>query len=318
MDLIDSHLHVNYGGLSLRDIISYLDKERIDRCWLLSWEEVNHGKWIYEHLSIEDIYEAYLKYPTRIIPFYAPDPHRIDATIQFEKWYQKGIKGSGELKATLNWNSAEIKSLLSTIQKLKLPVVFHMEESKTLDIPYSEAFFDKILFYGLRTKKGLFKIPQGLLRFLVEHYEPLKRRTSSTFFFPGYMLDMVSLESALVQYPDINFVAHGLMFWKHISLDASQRKEELPSGPVTGEGIIWRLLNKYPNLYADTSGPSGFNALTRDADNAKKFINTFKNKLIYGTDNLMKHQKDFINSLGLSNSTLKQIYGENASRLIKS
>ena len=119
MTTIDSHMHLNFNGLSLRRIINYLDREKIDICWLLSWEEIDPGPWHYEHLAVEDIHKAFLKYPQRIIPFYAPDPHRLDASSKMEAWHQRGIRGCGELKATLNWNSEPVRSVLKTARKLQ-------------------------------------------------------------------------------------------------------------------------------------------------------------------------------------------------------
>lgn len=315
MYFVDSHLHVNFNRMSLTAIIKYLDKGRIDACWLLTWEEVNPGHWKYEHLPIEGVYAAYLKYPSRVIPFYAPDPHKTQASVQLESWSQKGIRGCGELKATLNWNCDEMSSLLRTVAKLKLPVVFHMEESRHYDIPYSDAIFDKLMFYGLNTERKIYKIPRQILTLLVNNYAPLKKRSKS-YFFPGYMLDFGSLESSLIEYPNINFVAHGLMFWKYISADATNFSDLLPKGPVKGEGIIWRLLRAYPNLYADLSGPSGLNALARDPQNAKSFLSIFENKILYGTDNFMIQQRSFLDSLKLSKSMYNKIYGENACKLI--
>jgi len=130
------------------------------------------------------------------------------------------------------------------------------------------------------------------------------------------MLDFASLEVALTDYPDINYVAHGPMFWKHISTDATGGDEMYPKGPVIGEGIVWRLLTDYPNLYADISALSGLNALTRDPLNARKFLSLFKDRILYGTDNFMRELGDFIHSLGLSQEAYKNIFGENASRLI--
>jgi len=313
---VDSHIHVNLGGMSLKDIIRYLDKEKIDLCWLLSWEEINPGHWEYKHLTIESVYEAYLKYPLRLIPFYAPDPHKKQASAELNDWYQRGIRGCGELKATLNWNSIEINTLLKTIEKLRLPLVFHMEESRYYEIPYTEAIFDKIIFYGLRTKRKIYQIPKYFLRLLVNNYAPIRSKGRS-YYFPGYMLDFASLESSLIEYPNINFVAHGLMFWKYISSAHNENYESLPKGPINGEGVIWRLLRQYPNLYADLSGPSGINALTRDPQNAKTFLSQFQSKILYGTDNCMNGQRSFIDSLNLSEEAYKNIYGLNANKLVK-
>jgi predicted TIM-barrel fold metal-dependent hydrolase len=315
MPAVDSHLHVNFNGFSSKELIKYLDKERIDCCWLLTWEEVNSGLWPYKHLPVENVYNAYLKYPSRFIPFYAPDPHRIDTTVQLENWCKKGIRGCGELKATLNWNSNNIKSILQTTKRLKLPIVFHMEESECRNIPFSNAIYDKLLFYGLKTERKIYQVPRRVLQTLVNSYTPLKNRTKS-YIFPGYMLDFASLETTLQEYPDVNLIAHGPMFWSYISDEASKQCEVSTSGQVRNEGIIWRLLRDYPNLYADISGFSGLNALTRDPENAKRFLTIFEEKILYGTDNLMKNQGEFLKSLRLSKSTYEKVYGENACRIL--
>jgi predicted TIM-barrel fold metal-dependent hydrolase len=315
MIIIDSHMHVDLHGLSLKGIINYLDKKKIDCCWVLSWEEVSPGPWRYQFLPVETVYEAHLKYPSRIIPFYAPDPHKSDAAIQLENWHKKGIRGCGELKATLNWDSNGVKIILQTAGKLKMPVVFHMEESESRGLPYSDAIFDRLIFAVLNPKKKIYHIPRNLLQLIVNNYTPLKTRTKS-YIFPGYMLDFASLEMTLRNYPEINFVAHGPMFWKYISADGSNRKEVCPQGPVYGEGVIWRLLREYPHLYADISGNSGLNSLARDPESAKRFLSLFENKILYGTDNVMQGHMKFLNSLGLSKSTYAKIYGGNASKIL--
>jgi hypothetical protein len=315
MTLVDSHLHVNVAGFSLPKIIKYLNRERIDCCWLLSWEEINPGPWEYRHLSVEDIYEAYIKYPSRIIPFYAPDPHRNDAIIQLQNWHEKGIRGCGELKATLQWDSKQIEGIIKTAGKLNIPIVFHMEGSEFREIPYSNAFYDRLVFKGLRTKNIVYSIPQHILRVMVDVYSPMKNR-NKTYFFPGYMLDFAALEAGLQIYPDVNFIAHGQWFWKHISSDAPAFKDKYPRGTIIGEGIIWRLLREYPNLYADTSGDSGFIGLTRDLAATKKFLLMFEDKILYGTDNVMKGQREFLQSLGLPKDTYKKIFGANANRIL--
>jgi hypothetical protein len=309
-------MHVNFAGMTLRDIIRYLDNNRIDLCWLLTWEEIDHGLWYYKHLPIENVFDAYLQFPSRIVPFYAPDPHKEQANTELENWYNKGIRGCGELKATLNWNSDKIRTVLKTVARLKLPLVFHMEESRYCNIPYSDTIYDKIIFYGSRTEKEIYRIPRLLLKLLVNTYTPLKNR-NKRYFFPGYMLDFASLESSLIEFPNINFVAHGLMFWKHISGDAINCFEDLPKGSINGEGVIWRLLSEYPNLYADLSAQSGLNALTRDPQKAKNFLSAFENKLMYGTDNFLKGQREFLDSLHLAKNTYRKIYGENSVRIMR-
>jgi len=48
--------------------------------------------------------------------------------------------------------------------------------------------------------------------------------------------------------------------------------------------MIPKLLRDFPNLYADISANSGYNALTRDPDYGIRFLNEFQDKLMFGTD----------------------------------
>jgi len=208
-----------------------------------------------------------------------------------------------------------VKGLLDVAARHSMPVVFHMEESGTRDIPCTQQLLDRLLFYGLRTNTGRYKVPSTVLRLLVRNFAPLRDRKSS-YYFPGYMLDFAALESTLSAYPGVNFVAHGPLFWKHISADADTTAAFYPNGPVRGEGLIWRLLREHPNLYADTSARSGFNALSRDSANARRFLAEFQGQLLYGTDNVSARQKRFMGSLGISPETLSSVYAENAIRVL--
>jgi len=312
--LVDAHMHVNFNRYSTADVIRYLDNSRIDCCWLLTWEETKPGGWPYTHLSVEDVWDAYSRYPSRIIPMYAPDPSREDASITLESWYQKGVRGCGELKATLNWASESVRSLLKAVDRLRMPLVFHMEGARQTFGTHSTRTYDRLLRTMLGSTSPRYAIPRRCLELLARAH-PLNRRIER-ISFPGYMLDTESLEDALRGFPGVSFVAHGPAFWKHISADAMAHPENYPRGNVVGEGIIWRLLAEHPNLYVDTSGESGFNALSRDPANAKRFLSLFEDKVLYGTDNWLKGQKGFLDSLGLTNRTYRKIYGENAFHLV--
>jgi predicted TIM-barrel fold metal-dependent hydrolase len=45
-----------------------------------------------------------------------------------------------------------------------------------------------------------------------------------------------------------------------------------------------RYLSEYPNFYGDTSAGSVLNALTRDEDHARGFLDRHQDKLLYGSD----------------------------------
>jgi hypothetical protein len=246
---------------------------------------------------------------------YAPDPNRHDAAQRLRSWHEKGIRGCGELKVSLNWNSIKLDPFLDTVNKLGIPIVFHMEGSGDVFQPPPNSYFDRFLAELFRTTR-LFGIPRKTIESIATIYKPLMaKKQKMSAFFPGYMLDFESLERRLIEYPRINFVGHGPLFWKAISSDFISEPTSHPKGPVKGEGIICRLLSQYDNLYADISGPSGKNALQRDPKYAKNFLHQYENKILFGTDNCSIRLRELLDSLKLSKKTYRLIYGENALRI---
>ncbi len=273
---IDAHMHVNYNNNTAEDIITYLDKNKFDCCWLMTWEEINPGKWEYEHLSIEDVYETYVRFPERIIPMYAPDPLQEDAKEKLKYWVDKGIKGCAELKVALNWQSDKLNELLLAVSELRLPLLFHMQEGFTsFVLRESDNYIDNLYYRLLKTNRFL-GLPKKIANILVESYEPLAQwKRKRTNIFPGYLLDFTSLGLVLNDWPNINFIGHGPLFWKHISSDAISSSSMYPKDEIKKEGLLCEFLRCYPNLYADISATSGFNALDRDQKFAQNFISEF-------------------------------------------
>ncbi len=314
---IDAHLHVNYHNLTIPRIIKYLDKHNFDCCWLMTWEEVSPSGWHNKHLSVEDVYEAYSKYPSRIIPMYAPDPHREDASQALLDWHKKGIRGCAELKSTTNWLSPRVRRLLDQVSRLRLPLLFHMEESRNFLRPLNtDSYLTKIVLRFTDTQR-LAALPRRFFDVLARLYDPFgKWKKERTAIFPGYMLDFASLETTLIDYPSIVFIGHGPLFWKNISAEVQIGGPMYPRGAIKAPGLTCRLLRSYPNLYADISGGSGFYALTRDPQFAKRFLVEFSDKILYGTDNAFVHQEIFLESLKLPASDLRKIKGDNAYKLV--
>jgi predicted TIM-barrel fold metal-dependent hydrolase len=93
------------------------------------------------------------------------------------------------------------------------------------------------------------------------------------------------LARLLEEAPATTFIGHGPGFWAEIGagLDSAE-KSGYPRGPISGEGSLFRLFRDYPNLYADTSAHSGFNALTRDPEWGLRFLHEFQDRLMFGTD----------------------------------
>jgi len=103
----------------------------------------------------------------------------------------------------------------------------------------------------------------------------------------GFIDDVGSphLERLLMKSPDTIIIGHGPGFWADIGDGITvEEKSGYPKGPIRKEGAVPRLLRTYPNLYADISAQSGYNALTRDIEFSIKFLNEFQDRLLFGTD----------------------------------
>jgi len=93
------------------------------------------------------------------------------------------------------------------------------------------------------------------------------------------------LEPYLKKYPRVRIIGHAQSFWSHISADVpSPDKTLYPRGPVRPGGLLDHLLSNYPNLYADMSAGSGFNALSRDEDFTAGFIERHPQQMLFGSD----------------------------------
>jgi predicted TIM-barrel fold metal-dependent hydrolase len=309
--LIDAHMHVKFGGFDAKSLIQYMDTNRIDQCWVLSWVGGPPGY----RSSIEDVYEAYQKYPGRVIPMYAPDPANENAVTGLLEWQRKGLRGIGEVKVCYTWDSAQVAAILTQASQLGLPIVFHMQEASFNYIPLTQSTVEKSVVRILNTTRA-----NGLPRRLSERAAAasacIQRQLNLRWQrFPGYLPDFDGLEERLKQFPGVNFVGHGPLFWKAIS--AKLGSDMYPRGPVQDGGIMPNFLERYGNLYAELSGGSGYYALSRDTKFAKRFLSKFSHKVLYGTDNASLGLMGLVRSLGLSRRAYARICGENALRLIE-
>ena len=98
-----------------------------------------------------------------------------------------------------------------------------------------------------------------------------------------YNLGFERFHTMLERFPKVNFIGHAQTWWGNI--DRNHRQDVMyPKGPVTPGGITDRLLSDYHNVYGDLSAGSGLNALLRDEDHARGFLDRHQDKLLYGSD----------------------------------
>ena len=137
------------------------------------------------------------------------------------------------------------------------------------------------------------------------------------------------LEHALRECPRTVFIGHGPTFWAEINGACSPAQRcGYPKGPVAEGGAVPRLMRAYPNLWADLSAGSGFNAMTRDAGFGLRFMEEFQDKLLFGTDSCRRSDLEsgvpvvpFFHTLrengGISKTAWEKIAWKNAVRLLK-
>jgi predicted TIM-barrel fold metal-dependent hydrolase len=92
------------------------------------------------------------------------------------------------------------------------------------------------------------------------------------------------LSKMLEKYPKTTFIGHAQTWWANIDKNHSDQTNLYPKGPVTPGGLTDRYLADYPNMFADMSAGSGLNALTRDEDHTRGFLDRHQNKILYGSD----------------------------------
>ena len=138
---------------------------------------------------------------------------------------------------------------------------------------------------------------------------------------------MPRLERLLRAAPETIIIAHGPGFWAEMAAGITpEQKWSYPKGPIREEGATWRLLRTCPNLYADLSANSGYNAVTRDLETGIRFLNEFQDKLLFGTDicfvdapermMLFNHLRDLKHGGDLSPQAYEKIMSANGLRLL--
>lgn len=88
----------------------------------------------------------------------------------------------------------------------------------------------------------------------------------------------------LEKYPKVNFIGHAQTWWANIDKDHRDQNVLYPKTKVNPGGITDKLLANYPNVFGDMSAGSGLNALLRDEDHARNFLDRHQNKILFGSD----------------------------------
>jgi predicted TIM-barrel fold metal-dependent hydrolase len=102
--------------------------------------------------------------------------------------------------------------------------------------------------------------------------------------FDMYNYGLERFDKMLAKYHDVNFIGHAQTWWANIDKNHTKEAGLYPKGPVTRGGLTDRYLSDYANMYGDLSAGSGLNALSRDEDFTRDFLQRHQSKLLFGSD----------------------------------
>ena len=275
--IIDIHNHADYHGRDVDAMLRNMDENGIDVTCLLSWECPAHE---YDPATKH----AFSPVSDMPVPFERCVAYKERAPERFLLGFcpdPRRPDALGRMKAALALYD------LSMCGELKLRMMY--------DNP------DAIRLYRFCGENGL-----PVLAHL--DYE------LSNWWYGG---GIAALARALALCPETRFVGHAPGFWAHISDDGRYLTEAYPKGPVIPGGKLERLLERHPNLYCDISAGSGFNALNRDHEFTRAFLQTWQDRVLYGRDYYDSVHRELLDGLGLPDEVLGKIYEGNARKILR-
>ncbi|MCL2159185.1 MAG: amidohydrolase [Oscillospiraceae bacterium] len=282
--IIDIHNHAEYHGYSAEKMLQNMDENNIDLCCLMSWEcPLN-------------------EYDPATKRAFSP---LSEAPILFERCLAYKEKFPGRFLL----GYAPDPRLPDSISRLQAAINLY-----------------DICMYGEMKLRMMYDNPDAvrMYRFCGENGLPVLMHFDyelggGSYPWPNYWYGggIDALERVLALCPETNFIGHAPGFWAHISNDELYKSEAYPKGPVVPGGKIEILLEKYPNLYCDISAGSGHNALSRDVENASRFLQTWQSRVLFGRDYYDGIHQELLSSLALPAETLDNIYCQNARRILR-
>lgn len=166
------------------------------------------------------------------------------------------------------------------------PKQFFFFANELPDIPETKTVLEKYLKLGAKgigEQKFPVECDSPAMQLVAEIARDYRVPVLMHFQHKAYNLGIERFYKMLAKYPTVNFIGHAQTFWGNI--DKNHQQEVLyPKGPVTPGGISDRLLSDYPNMWGDLSAGSGLNAMQRDEDHARGFLERHQDRLLYGSD----------------------------------
>ncbi|MDB6041429.1 MAG: putative metal-dependent hydrolase of the TIM-barrel fold protein, partial [Verrucomicrobiales bacterium] len=176
------------------------------------------------------------------------------------------------------------ESVVSIVRQF--PHEFSFFANEVADIPGARGEIKKFLRKGaIGIGEQKFKIPCSsryieIIASLAREFEvPVLLHFQEGTYNTGF----TEFHKILQKFPAVNFIAHAQTWWANID-SKYDGKSLYPKGKVAGGGRTEKLLTDYPNMFGDLSAGSGVNALTRDEEFTRGFLERHQNKLLFGSD----------------------------------
>ncbi len=180
----------------------------------------------------------------------------------------------------------------------KYPTIYYW--MCNLDFKEPNTIFERLKFYKEKGAVGIGELMinkninhpfiQEIFKSAEQLHMPVLFHMSPQIGFQYGIVDepgLPLLEDALQKYPDLIFIGHSQPFWHEISKNPGYSLEERNNwgnGPVKNGGRLVYLFENYKNLYGDLSANSGGCAIMRDEDFGLYFLETYQDRLLFGTD----------------------------------
>ena len=264
--IIDIHTHIgdlrapnqmDRKPVTTEDLIHRLDDEGIDKAIVLplgaSPESTNGPFWFTEQPDVVGQIKSAARFKDRLILFGNLDP-------------RMGCKGNLEADEVAHPPVADFSWVLERFREMGCVGIGEVTANVALDDPR---------LVNMARQCGEMGMPI------------LFHETGPGLGVYGVYDEVGSprLERLLQQAPKTTLIGHAPGFWAEISADITPMNRFIyPTGPIAKEGSLVRLLRTYPNLYADISAMSGFNAISRDKDFGIRFLTEFRDRVMFGTD----------------------------------
>lgn len=166
------------------------------------------------------------------------------------------------------------------------PAEFFFFANEVPDLPQAREVLEKYLKLGAKgigEQKFNVQSDSKEIHFIAEIAQEYDVPVLLHFQEGTYNSGLENFHKVLEKFPRVNFIGHAQSWWGHID-DDHDPAVLYPGGAVTPGGLTDRLLSDYPNMYGDQSAGSGLNAMLRDEDHARWFIEKHQDKLLYGSD----------------------------------